>query len=234
MGADEFRQRVEALRAEGRSPKQIARALGVRPAVVTPLVRSIATQPAEAPEPALVGCWVSPGWSVGLTLADDGDWPDRKGCGTAGSGLVGVVVARERPRRVDSRSVCGWLVDTYCLGVKDALGPLTMDRHDVRRFVECFFTPFDGVPVDAPIELARGLVGGGLAYARGLGFEPAPDFEPTAEHHGPLSGSSGIRFGHDGRPFYVQGPYDNADRIMRTLERSVGPDNFNFALSVPV
>src|SRR6266508_1099235 len=122
MGDEELRQRVQALRAEGRTPKQIARALGVRPAVVAPVIRAIAR--AEAPqdsEPAVVGCWVSPGWSVGLGVDEDRRWPDRPGSGREGSGLAGVVVARERPRGGGDRvSVCGWLVDTYCLGVKDA------------------------------------------------------------------------------------------------------------------
>jgi len=66
---DDLRGRVRELRAAGRSPKQIARALGVRPAAVAPLVRSLAQQDAAAqPQPAVVGCWVSPGWSTALTV----------------------------------------------------------------------------------------------------------------------------------------------------------------------
>lgn len=228
-------QRVRVLRSDGCSPKQIARVLGVRPAVVAPLVRVIAREgAADASEPAAVGCWVSPGWSVGLAVDVDRDWPDREGCGTEGSGLVAVLVARERRRRGDAVSVCGWLVDTYCLGVKDALGPRVMNRLELRRFVECYFAPFDGEPVDAPIELARSLVWGAIEYARGLGFEPARDFAPTADHLGPLTCPSGMRFGHDGKPFYVQGPYDDPNRIMRKLHDSVGYDNFHFITEVAV
>jgi IS30 family transposase len=59
---DDLRRRVRQLRAAGRSPKQIARALGVRPATVAPLVRTLAQQDAATQqEPAVVGCWVSPG-----------------------------------------------------------------------------------------------------------------------------------------------------------------------------
>jgi hypothetical protein len=39
---------------------------------------------------------------------------------------------------------------------------------------------------------------------------------------------SAITFGQDGRPCFVQGPHDNADAILRTLERSVGRGNFTF------
>ena len=54
--------RVRELRACGYSPKQIAKTLDFRPAVVARLVRMLAVEEAAAaPEPAVVGCWVSPG-----------------------------------------------------------------------------------------------------------------------------------------------------------------------------
>jgi len=58
--------RVQELRAAGLSPKHIARTLGVRPAIASRLVRAAAqaaaAQAAAAgKQPALVGCWVSPG-----------------------------------------------------------------------------------------------------------------------------------------------------------------------------
>jgi hypothetical protein len=69
MTDGELLNRVRQLREAGRSPKEIARILGARPAVVAPLVRSIAQQAVAAqPEPPVVGCWVSPGWSKGLII----------------------------------------------------------------------------------------------------------------------------------------------------------------------
>ena len=56
-------QQVRQLRAQGASPKEIARALRVPPAKVAPLVRLIAAQNAELQRrPDVVECWVSPGW----------------------------------------------------------------------------------------------------------------------------------------------------------------------------
>lgn len=234
MADDELMGRVRDLRAQGLSPKQIARALGVAPATVAPLIRMIAEQAAaDAPEPALVGCWVSAGWSLGLGVDVGREWPDHAKHGTNKSGLVGVLVARVGPR---SRgvSVCGYLVDTYCLGVKDALGPRLMKDHELQRFVGRFFSSFGGHPVRAPLELANELVWGGVEYARGLGFEPAADFTPTTGHLGSYSGPGAIDFGCDGMPFYVQGPYDDAATIMRTLDRSVGADNFHFIAELPL
>ena len=72
-----------------------------------------------------------------------------------------------------------------------------------------------------------------IDYARGLGFEPASDFAAAAGHLGPFTGSSAIRFGHDGKPLFVQGPHDDGARIIRKLEQAVGADNFHFIMALP-
>ena len=52
MPDDELLERVRELRARGRSPKEIARALKVRPATVTPLIRRLAAaEPREKEAP---------------------------------------------------------------------------------------------------------------------------------------------------------------------------------------
>jgi hypothetical protein len=227
MDSQELTGRVRAACARGHSPKQIARALGVPPATVAPLVRAIAAaDQADAGERKLVGCWVSPGWSQGLTVHSDPEWPDVDVADPGAQGLVSVLVTRqERYGRV---GVCGWLVDVWCLGVKDVVGPRVTDE---RRAAECtrsYFAAYQAPPLQAPAELARHLVFGAVAYARSLGFEPAPGFQATAGHLGPWAGLSVIGFGRHGKPFFVQGPHDNAAAILTTLERSVGPDNFHF------
>ena len=230
---DDLLARARELRAANRSPKEIARALGVRPSAVAPLMRVIAQEEAAAePESAVVGCWVSPNWSAGITVRGHEEWPARNATDNGYGGLVGVIVARRhRSRRV---SVCGYLVDVYCLGVKNALGPDVMNDRDLPSFVEMFFRPFEeaGGPVEAPLELARHLVWGAAGYAHSLGFSPHPDFQPASGHLGMWQESSDITFGRDGVPFYIQGPYDNLAAVTRTLTQSVGAGNFHFATPV--
>ena len=122
--------RVRELRAAGYSPKQIAKTLDLRPAVAAQLVRVLATEDAAAaPEPAVVGCWVSPGWSAHLSVDGPAEWADVPPPEDGMTGLAAVVVARRhRPQRV---SVCGYLVDTFCLGVKNTLGPELMHERDL-------------------------------------------------------------------------------------------------------
>jgi len=141
-------------------------------------------------------------------------------------GLVSVLITRqERYGRV---RLCGWLVDVWCLGVKDVVGPRVTDERRAAEFTRSYFAAYQAPPLQAPVELARHLVFGAVAYARSLGFEPAPGFQATTGHLGPWTGPSAIGFGRNGKPFFVQGPHDNAAAILTTLERSVGPDNFHF------
>ena len=227
MDSQELLAQVRVLRAQGCAPKQIARALGVPPATVAPLVRAIAAaDQVGAAERELVGCWVSPGWSQGLTVQGHPEWPDVDAADAGAQGLVSVLVTRqERYGRV---RVCGWLVDVWCLGVKDVVGPRVTDERRAAEFTRSYFAAYQAQPLPAPVELARHLVFGAIAYARSLGFQPALGFEATAGQLGPWAGPSAIGFGRHGQPFFVQGPHDNAAAILQTLERSVGRDNFQF------
>jgi hypothetical protein len=227
MDNDELLDRVRALRAQGRSAKQIARAVGLPPAAIAPLVRTLAAE--DQPDQGEgVECWVSPGWSQGLTLAPDPEWPEAD-LGEGGTaGLVTVLLARQ-DRRSRVR-VVGYLIDVYCLGVKDVLEPCVMDTHALAEFTRAYFCAYSAPPLAAPVELACHLVFGAVAYARSLGFEPAAGFEAVRDHLGSWTGPSAIGFGREGKPFYIQGPHDDARAVIKTLERSVGPGNFDFLL----
>jgi hypothetical protein len=227
MDGEELLDRVRALRATGRTPKEIARTLGLRPAQVVPLVGDIAAEAhAGASERKLAGCWVSPGWSLGLSVEGHPGWPDVDAADAEALGLVSVLVTRQE--RYGRLRLCGWLVDVYCLGVKDAVGPRVMDERRAADFHSSFFAAYQARPLEAPPELAQHLVFGAVEYARSLGFEPARGFTATTDQLGSWAGPSAISFGRDGKPFFVQGPHDKADAVLQTLERSVGPGNFTF------
>lgn len=112
MDSEDLLEQVRALRATGRNPKEIARTLDLRPAQVARLVRTIAIEAhAGASERKLAGCWVSSGWSHGLTVEGHPGWPDVEAAHAEALGLVSVLVTRqERYGRV---RLCGWLVDVW-------------------------------------------------------------------------------------------------------------------------
>lgn len=231
MPNSELIARVAELREKGRTPKEIARALGMRPAEVAPLIRAVgATAPKE--EAPLVGCWVTDNWSAGLTVA--GDHPDWPGAGSTDpdseSGLMGVLVAREHGSSV---SAVGFLVDVWCMGVKNVHGPKTMNRAKLPDFRRNFFKAFSQPSVPAPLDLARHVVFGAVEYARGLGLEPYPDYAKCAGHLGEWAGPSDITFGRDGKPLYINGPRDDTFGVISALRKSVGDDNFHYVLGGP-
>lgn len=83
----ELLERIAELRGQGLSLKEIARSLGIRPAVVAPLVRRLAAQNAvDMSEAALVGCWVNQGRSEELGVSGQHGWPR----GTPSDGSVGL------------------------------------------------------------------------------------------------------------------------------------------------
>jgi hypothetical protein len=228
MTDQDLLNKVAALRNQGLTPKQIARSLGCRPSDIAPLVRAHAeTQPKV--EAALVGCWVSPGWRDGLDWQGHDDWGKPTGR-KKDPVLVQVLVAREKS--LGPITWCGYLVDTGCLGVKNTVGPKKTDRYELDRIVAYYFRAYDGVAEPASIELAQHLVLGAVDFARGIGFEPHPDFAACREHLGAWTGPSAIRFAAKGKPYYVSGPDDDVDHIMETLRRNVGDGKFDFLAAI--
>jgi hypothetical protein len=231
MDHDDLVAQVRDLRAGGRTPKAVAKALGLTPAEVKPLIREAAASgQVPPPDRPLVGCLVNPEWRVGLTVDGHPEW--RTGADPTTDeldgpqGLVSVLVARRyKWGRV---SVCGYLADVYCLGVKNALGPEIMTDPEWLSFTDRFFGAYPSKPINAPLELAQHLIFGAVDYASGLGFEPHPDLAPAVPYLGPWTGPSAITFGRDGRPFYTQGPNDNAGHVLATLDGAVGPGAYEF------
>ncbi|HEY2202521.1 MAG TPA: hypothetical protein VGH56_11575, partial [Solirubrobacteraceae bacterium] len=60
-------QRVRELRSRGLSPKEIARNLGIRPAVASDLVRKLAAE-RDPTATERIDCMLNAGWSTGLKI----------------------------------------------------------------------------------------------------------------------------------------------------------------------
>ena len=112
------------------------------------------------------------------------------------------------------------------------MGPDTIDEQALRRLTNHAFSGYETPPIPAPIELVREPELGAAHYARHRGFAPHPDFEQARPHLGSWAGPSSISFGRDGKPTYISGPYDDTDHIIRTLQREVGRNGFNYTSGV--
>ncbi|MFF1722415.1 hypothetical protein [Streptomyces sviceus] len=92
-----------------------------------------------------------------------------------------------------------------------------------------YYSAFDHRPLPIGVEQAQTIVHAAVAYARGLGFEPADGFADAAVHLGAPPGDRPvIGFGRDGKPFYLSGPYENPRKVVQILERTCVPDNYDY------
>lgn len=150
------------------------------------------------------------------------DWEDNKG-----EGLVRILLARKQPDGL--RLITTYLVDMYCLGVKDTMYFADMSISDYREFVAQVY--FDIEPVACPPELAHQIVYQAIDYAAQYGFRPQKDFKLTSsalEERGTFPETYTLTFGKNGKPFFVAGPYDNVSAILRKLEKHAGEGNFDY------
>ena len=174
-----------------------------------------------------MGCWISPAWSRDLLLQRRDGWDDVDLGPHGPAGIVLVLVARAGGG--DRVTVCSYLVDTFCLGVKNTIGPRQMRKRDLPAFRRLCFMGFPAPSLPAPLSLGQHVVHGAVAFAASLGFEPHPDFAQVRGYLGELGEQCAIAFGQRGRPLFVAGPHDDPIAVMRTLRASVGSEGFTVA-----
>ncbi|HEY9620985.1 MAG TPA: hypothetical protein V6C78_11485 [Crinalium sp.] len=236
-------QEIARLRAANVAPKQIARQLGLRPAEVSNFIREQAAETsltrAEKGELLpLERCLINenaakrllnpkPGFLKGLLRRDQSSDVENDGVG----GLAQIFVTRmDRNQYL----MCSYLVDYWCLGVKDASGPRKLDRYKYEAMLKQTENNFHQSYQEISLREAQAIIFGAIDYAAKLGIQPHADFEQAKANLGPrLDDLPAIEFGRDGKPFYISGPYDNPDKIIRKLEDAVGKGNFNFLIGGP-
>jgi len=151
------------------------------------------------------------------------DWQEENS-----SGLVQIIVARQQP---DGNICYGvYLVDQYCLGLKNTFAGAGASRtryeNDVRSKISA-----RTAMVECPQELAHQMIYAAIEYAAQFGFEPEKDFASSQyvlAPRGTLEEPYHLAFGKNGKPFFVAGPHDNSARILRQLEKTAGPGNFDY------
>jgi hypothetical protein len=233
---------IQTLRDRKVTPKQIARKLGLRPAEVNTAIQQQAMMMqqeilAKGELPPLEACLTN-GTTVRALLQGEED--SAIDSGNLGLGTV-MVVRKQRNTLLASV----FLVDYYCLGIKNAASFRFSSAERYRQMKEMSFSNFPEGPEDISLEQAQAIVFGALDYAQQLGFDPHEDFEEAKGILGDGKAFQGnreafqknraalpaIEFGRDGQPFYLSGPYDNPAKVIKTLEKSVGKNNYKFMVS---
>lgn len=149
-------------------------------------------------------------------------------------GIGHVVLARRLP---SGALGCGlFLVDVYCLGVKEVYYK-EWSPSEFEEIVEALGSG-GGAMVDMDPAAARKLLVEAVAYAAESGIPPAKDYRITSRIFGDIDASASTEsftFGVNGKPLYIQGPKDSPMRIreiMATLNRHRGGDGWDATLAI--
>ncbi len=149
------------------------------------------------------------------------------------TGLTQLLVARIRD---DGRADIGFfLVDLWCLGIKDAFFHEVTGEAAFRDLLAKLL-PEDSCERIHPA-CAKKLLDGAIAYAERLGFAPHRDYRKARKALSGLDAADcpeTFTFGRDGQPCYVEGPNDTperTERVLAMLKARCGDDGFDYQLA---
>lgn len=134
--------------------------------------------------------------------------------------------------------VAAFLLDVFCLGVKNVMLFPPTRRQEYRMMVQTMNFAETLAPVKACC--LKKLVVEAAAYAESLGLRPHEDYEQALTALADIETAdceTVYRFGCDGKPFYIPDPEDTPEksaRIMAELRRRCGDDGFDFLMEADI
>jgi len=116
----------------------------------------------------------------------------------------------------------GFLLDLWCLGVKDAYVGINADEETIKKLLEEMSKAGPGIE-SISYEDARSMVFGCLKYAESIGFAPHAEWSKIKYAIEPeRSFVDKFKFGYvDGKPFYAQGPFDEQELDVKKIKKHV-------------
>lgn len=146
-------------------------------------------------------------------------------------GMHSLIVARQIS--ATELVTAGFLVDRYCLGIKDAwvyLGGREQYEKTQKHLRQ------EGELEYWQPEQACKFVLGAVNYARQLGLAPHPGWDKAKAiflgvEPGKWNGE--FEYGENGKPHFISGPHDSGEKcrfILNVLTKTCGPDNFYFTI----
>lgn len=151
-------QEILDLRTRNLTPKQIARKLGLKVAEVSAVIKEQAEQTtllraASGELDPIAECLVNAS-CVERFFNDSVEEPEEPE-DEMNNSLVMVSVARQVTN--NRLTVCTYLVDLWCLGVKDTMGPRKLDRADYKQAMNNLYRYFPDEPQAITLEQAQEL-----------------------------------------------------------------------------
>jgi hypothetical protein len=150
------------------------------------------------------------------------------------NGMGQVIISRKNTQ--DDIAVGAYLIDTYCLGIKDCF-VLFMNTYDYQNFLDYVMELCGEMELVEP-SYAKTLIIKAAEYAKQAGLKPHSDFVKARNFlRGiPLDKTEIFNFGKDGKPFYIQESHEStADvkRVLKTLWSNQSNENDHFLIKAP-
>lgn len=149
-------------------------------------------------------------------------------------GMGEVLISRRGPAGEMAYSL--FLIDRYCLGVKDCFGRVGSGAN-YRRLVDSIAESGHKWAHIDPAS-ARKLVEDVVAYSESIGLKPHSSYRAARMIFGDIDPSTAkvtYEMGRDGKPCFIAGPMNSTvdcNRIIARLTESCGADGFHFTMPV--
>ncbi|NEW81358.1 MAG: hypothetical protein GZ094_03190 [Mariniphaga sp.] len=146
-------------------------------------------------------------------------------------GLTVCLIIRRQPG--GKYTFANILVDRLCLGVKNSMVNCNLTEEEIDKMLDMMenHTP----TIEVTSSYFHNLIYGAIDYASGLGIDTPKDFylsEYVLDPDLVDDGIDEIEMGFNGKPCYIQGPYDNHRKIISALDASVGTDGYEYIVEV--
>ena len=152
-------------------------------------------------------CWISSDWK--------------------NAGICSIVVARQHATGNLTFGI--YLVDIFCLGLKNSNPVFNKPEYEYEDLLDKIFSTHMYGKTQIDYVLAHNIIYGAVAYAEDLGFKPEKDWifsQMILEEDTEDIELIEVEFGKNGKPYFMNGPYDNVQKVVNTLKKSVGEGNF--------
>ena len=150
---------------------------------------------------------------------------------------LGTIIATRRPPSGEI-AVSAFVVDVFCLGVKNALFKVAGEEAYHNTIKPRLVETHEGQHFEnTHPSCVRKIIEGAVDYADELGFSPHPDYNSAKVIFGDIdAGVCPVKyvFGQEGMPMYIRGPNETinqAKKIVDQLDKRCGEGNYHYLLS---
>jgi len=145
-------------------------------------------------------------------------------------GLTVALIVRQQPS--DKFMITNLLLDRHCLGIKNVFCNCNLDKTQLDELIQQMEEVGQVAEVDAIY--FHNLIYATIDFAEDNGFHPPKDFSLAERILDPDlidDGIDKIEVGVNGKPMFINGPYDNVDHILSSLDKNVGKGNYETTIN---